>query len=68
VKSVHYRREEEEYLIRGGMQKKHGCWREMGGKNVKTPHILECEKNGPDSKCAFEQNNFVSIRYVAFWP
>jgi hypothetical protein len=27
--------------------------------------ILGCEKNGPNSKCAFEQNNFVRIRYVA---
>jgi hypothetical protein len=51
------------------MQKKNmAAGGEMGGKNVKTPRILECEKNGPDSKCAFEQNNFVSIRYGAFWP
>jgi hypothetical protein len=47
-----------------GKAKKHGCWRGDGRENVKMPHILGCEKNGPDSKCAFEQNNFMSIRYV----
>jgi hypothetical protein len=35
------------------------------GKNIKTPYTLGCEKNDLDSKCAFEQNNFLSIRYVA---
>jgi hypothetical protein len=62
-----HRREEEEHLVRGGGECKKnmaagGRWE---GKNIKTPYTLGCEKNDPDSKCAFEQNNFLSIRYVA---
>jgi hypothetical protein len=50
------------------MQKKNmAAGGEMGGTNAKMPRILGCEKNGPNSKCSFEQNNFVSIRYVAKW-
>jgi hypothetical protein len=54
VESAPYRREEEEYLLRGKCKKNMAAGGEMGGKNVKMPRILGCEKNGPNSKCAFE--------------
>jgi hypothetical protein len=49
----------------GKCKKKYGEGR-WEGKNVKSPRSVGCGKNGSDSKCSFEQNNFMSIRCVAY--